>query len=374
MRIPCLSCLLSPPQTDENDVDSGRCDSIMLKGTSKPPSEERGTYGHVQKMRAAMTYAFGRLHGLGDMPWHQSEVPGNSTMLGNPSMSVQVSSYMCALQRRKVQAGEVAISARAISSEILSQLYHFNHLPDNWTIRPYQPGTRRPRDPNHCGQDDRLADWGGARARCLLQAAYTIAFICLLRFDEVLKIQVHDINFMYDATGTTTGMSITLPFRKTHQTGDIKPYFLWAFHQSEAHLCAVRAISEWIIASNITSGYLFHKIASGDRVAEANVPMSSEQFLEMFQNNLLDLNIDPAAYGTHSFRRGGCQYLHIERRWPLRKICEWGGWSQEFTNLTIVKYLISVNDDAMEAREDFFNPNHRPALKCPHCGRSCACG
>ncbi|KAI6006347.1 hypothetical protein F5J12DRAFT_704985, partial [Pisolithus orientalis] len=72
---------------------------------------------------------------LGDMPWHQSEV------LGNPSMSVQVSSYMCALQCCKicVQAGEVTISAHTISSEILSQLYHFNHLPDNWTIHPYQP-------------------------------------------------------------------------------------------------------------------------------------------------------------------------------------------------------------------------------------------
>ncbi|KAI6146293.1 hypothetical protein BKA82DRAFT_15456 [Pisolithus tinctorius] len=138
----------------------------------------------------------------------------------------------------------------------------------------------------------------------------------------VLKIQVHNINFMYDAAGTTTGMSITLPFCKTHQTGDIKPYFLWAFHQSETHLCAL-----------------------------------SEQFLEMFRNSLLDLNINPAAYGTHSFRWGGCQ-----------KICEWGGWSQEFTNLTIVKYLISVNDDAMEAHKDFFNPNHCPALKCPHCG------
>ncbi|KAI6019835.1 hypothetical protein F5J12DRAFT_490400 [Pisolithus orientalis] len=155
---------------------------------------------------------------------------------------------------------------------------------------------------------------------------------------------------MYDAASTTTGMSITLPFHKTHQTGDIKPYFLWAFHQSEAHLS--KPIS-WLI------WYLVRK--------------SSEQFLEMFRNNLLDLNIDPAAYGTHSFQQGGCQYLHIERRWPLRKICEWGGWSQEFTNLTIVKYLISVNDDAMEAREDFFNPNRCPALKCPHCGRSCAC-
>ncbi|KAF9234579.1 hypothetical protein BU15DRAFT_52476 [Melanogaster broomeanus] len=33
------------------------CDSITLNGTTKPASVERGTYGHAQKMRAAMTYA-----------------------------------------------------------------------------------------------------------------------------------------------------------------------------------------------------------------------------------------------------------------------------------------------------------------------------
>ncbi|KAF9233221.1 hypothetical protein BU15DRAFT_54209, partial [Melanogaster broomeanus] len=143
--------------------------------------------------------------------------------------------------------------------------------------------------------------------------------------------------------------------------------------QEEAHLCPVRALAEWLDASRITSGYLFRKIASGDRVVEANTPLTSEQFLEMFRNNLLDLNIDPAPYDTHSFRKGGCQYLHIERRWPLRKICEWGGWSQELTNLTIAKYLISLSDDDVERREDFLNPNCRQVVKCSQCGRSCAC-
>jgi hypothetical protein len=100
---------------------------------------------------------------------------------------------------------------------------------------------------------------------------------------------------------------------------------------------------------------------------------TTEQFLEMFHNNLLDVGIDPHPYGTHSFRHGGCQYLASERRWPLRRICEWGGWSTEFTHLTIVKYLISSNDDPMERREDFFNPERVPVAKCFSCGRSCPC-
>ncbi|KAG1869937.1 hypothetical protein F4604DRAFT_1584045, partial [Suillus subluteus] len=115
------------------------CDSIKLDGTNKPSNQERGTYGHAQKMRASMTYAFGRLSGLRNMPWHESDI-GGGIMVGNPSISVKVSSYMCSLRRRKVQAGEVANSARAITSEILLKLYHHNHLPENWMVRAYRPG------------------------------------------------------------------------------------------------------------------------------------------------------------------------------------------------------------------------------------------
>ncbi|KAG1833269.1 DNA breaking-rejoining enzyme [Suillus subalutaceus] len=286
-------------------------------------------------MRASMTYAFGRLSGLGNLTWHESDI-GGGLMVGNPSISIKVSSYMCSLRRRKVQAGEVANSARAITSEILLKLYHYNHLPENWTIRAYQPGERV-----RGGSGNDLSRWGGGRVRRLLSAAYTVAFICMLRFDEVLKIQVHDLR-VHD-----TQIVLHLPFRKTHQNG-------------------VRALAAWLKESKVTSGYLFRKIASGDRISEANSPMSSEQFLELFRNNLLDVDIDPTPYGTHSFRRGG--------RWSLRRICEWGGWSVEFTNMTIVKYLISSNDDPTEPREQFLNPNRRPMVKCSQCGRCCSCG
>ena len=53
----------------------------------------------------------------------------------------------------------------------------------------------------------------------------------------------------------------------------IQPFPLYALSASEAHLCPVRALAEWISASEITTGYLFRKFASGDRVAEANQPI-----------------------------------------------------------------------------------------------------
>ncbi|KII83178.1 hypothetical protein PLICRDRAFT_119728, partial [Plicaturopsis crispa FD-325 SS-3] len=146
------------------------------------------------------------------------------------------------------------------------------------------------------------------------------------------------------------------------------------FPDWEAHLCPVRGVSQWLLTSQLKRGYLFPAMRSGDRIAEDNsVPMTTEQFLELFRNNLIDIKVDPHPYGTHSFRRGGCQWLAVYKRWTLRKICEWAGWSMNFTHLTIVKYLISSNDEAGERREEFFKPNRKPATRCYSCGRTCHC-
>ncbi|KAN0137248.1 hypothetical protein V8E53_004958 [Lactarius tabidus] len=334
------------------------CDEINLDGSKRPSDEVRATYGTAQKMRAAMTYAFGRLHGLGTMHWQCSTFDGS--MVGNPSVSESVSRYMLSLHRRKVQAGETATSARAISSETLKRLYIFNHLPENWDLKKYSPGSK-----NKAGDQ-----WGGPCARRLLGLAYTLAFLCLLRVDEVLNIQSQDLIVL----GTTgKQLKLTLPYRKTSQLGAIKPFILHEQPEEFAHLCPIRAYGEWLKVSKITHGYIFHKIASGDRILLNNQRMSAEFFLEMFRNNLIDINIDPAAYGTHSFRRGGCQYFSVERRYSLRDICDWGGWSSEFTHLTIVKYLISWKDDPSHSRDEFLNMNRAPAVNCSACGRTCHC-
>jgi hypothetical protein len=91
--------------------------------------------------------------------------------------------------------------------EMLRRMYDYNHKPEHWDIKDYAPSSRshKAADPDH---------WGGGRVRRLLHAAYTIAFLCLLRFDEVLKIQVHDIEIV-----SSTCIKLTLPFRKTDQTG-----------------------------------------------------------------------------------------------------------------------------------------------------------
>ena len=65
-------------------------------------------------------------------------------------------------------------------------------------------------------------------------------------------------------------------FLNGHGTG-IKPFYLHAQEDDQAHLCPIRALAEWVKVSGIKEGYLFRRIWSGDRVADLdkNTPMVS---------------------------------------------------------------------------------------------------
>ena len=93
-----------------------------------------------------------------------------------------------------------------------------------------------------------------------------------------------------------------------------------------------------------------------------------------FRNNLMDVGVDPRLYGTHSFRRGGCQYIHLVERWPIQRICFWGGWTQDYDSPgTIFKYLLSFSDTPLVERHDLWNPHKQATDPCKTCQRTCDC-
>jgi hypothetical protein len=181
----------------------------------------------------------------------------------------------------QVREGEIPQSARAITSEELRKLYHFNHKNENWDIKGYKGPTPR-------NQKSTIHEWGTPLLRRLLQVVMIIAFLCLLRSDEVLKIRREHVQFL----NNPRRIKLTLPFRKTHQGGGtvlllylntqrlccslnagIKPFYLYELPEHEAHLCPVRALAAWIAATKITSGYLFRRMATGDRPRQDDTPM-----------------------------------------------------------------------------------------------------
>ncbi len=62
----------------------------------------------------------------------------------------------------------------------------------------------------------------------------------------------------------------------------------------------------------------------------------------------------PYPYSTHPFHHDECQWFACELCWSIWQICEWGGWSMDFSHMTIVKYLISANDTLTLHWNEFF--------------------
>ncbi|KAL1726304.1 hypothetical protein EV714DRAFT_276702 [Schizophyllum commune] len=244
-----------------------RCDSICFDtNTEKPPSVLRLSFATAQKLRAGITHFYGIEHNLGNLVWYKDAC--SNAWVGNPSISPLVSRYMTGLSHRKAQAGEAPTSARAITPEVMKRLYLQNR-----------------RDYAMLSSDKQ--EYLTSR---LLQAVYTIAFICLLRIDEVLRIQMQDLTWHLDGS-----IELRLPFRKTKQNGDVPPFVLWPLPQNEAHLCPYRALCEWLAASKIRSGCLFQKLVRhGWRLKPDGEKenMTAEVFLELFRLNLLSIGMD----------------------------------------------------------------------------------
>lgn len=91
-----------------------------------------------------------------------------------------------------------------MTSDIIKRLYTLNYDTPVYRIDEMPQD-----DPNDHG-------YGGGRLRRMLQCIYSIAFLCLLRFDEVLKIQAHHLEVIDEIKGQ---IKLTLPFRKTHKYG-----------------------------------------------------------------------------------------------------------------------------------------------------------
>ena len=106
----------------------------------------------------------------------------------------------------QVRQGEVITSACVIDDSTLKAMYEFN------TAIPSDiPASRK-----HNTEVEGFR-WGGVELRLMLPVIYIISFLCLLRYDEALRIEWHWIEF--SIIDNQHCMKISLPFRKTHQTG-----------------------------------------------------------------------------------------------------------------------------------------------------------
>ena len=64
---------------------------------------------------------------------------------------------------------------------------------------------------------------------------------------------------------------------------DVQPFYIHPLDEEEAHLCPVRAMAEWIKASQVTSGFLFRRFMAQDRPSahEDTAMVSGKSFIRL---------------------------------------------------------------------------------------------
>jgi len=111
----------------------------------------------------------------------------------------------------EVRAGEVVTSARAMDEPTMRKLYEYNMAFDR--NEELAPNSRK-------HKQDHPECWAGFGLRLMLMLLYTISMLCLLRYDEALKITWADVH-LEEISGSAIPyrLRLDLPFRKTHQNG-----------------------------------------------------------------------------------------------------------------------------------------------------------
>lgn len=98
-----------------------------------------------------------------------------------------------------------------MTREVMQRLYEFNtNFRDPANYKQPKRAQNRKNANEH--------PWGSEKVRTMLQCLYIISFICLLRYDEALHIQWHEIVFLRKPNDRQY-IQLRLPFRKTHQLG-----------------------------------------------------------------------------------------------------------------------------------------------------------
>lgn len=183
----------------------------------------------------------------------------------------------------------------------------------------------------------------------------------LLRGDEVVKITTAHVTFKKFQTNR---LVIYLAFRKTHQDGNIPPFILRR-DIANPIMCPIRAFLRWIYAGRFSATDTVPLFCSIDGLNRINYerPLTYSVLKNDFMEDLKACGINTySMYGTHSFRRGGAQYFHIYKGWDLATISKWGGWSTNFDNTVIMRYLVSEKDGLPVPRDKLFKLDNGKAL------------
>ncbi|KAJ7433469.1 hypothetical protein FB451DRAFT_1196148 [Mycena latifolia] len=219
-----------------NKWDSKQVDEQTPRDIATFITQKCGPYSTAVSTRAALTMWYRNLRPNESLTeWRFDSAA--KTWRGLPTRSRQVSQFMVGLEKTKAKSGEVSSSARALALEDIHRL-HDHCMDPTLTVAQRRTGIVR-------------------------YVAYLLAWLMLLRIDEVVKLRFENVD---KVPGERRYLDVGLNTRKQNQTGLLHSWRLHA-NDEDPKVCPLRAfiLLASLYGSNIRkTGPLFlHVTAQG---------------------------------------------------------------------------------------------------------------
>ena len=160
----------------------------------------------------------------------------------------------------------------------MAALYDFNHQPEKWNLSIQVEGiistTRQDRPDIH--------QWGSTAStscpshihdRLPVYASHWWSIEDSISSHQNWGKKNYSNSSIPQDTSVWWWVTFLIIYPLPFIVADIKPFVLHMLPEEEAYLCPVQAFTDWISASCITSGYVFRRMAAGDRPVANNLPM-----------------------------------------------------------------------------------------------------
>ncbi|KAK7029766.1 hypothetical protein R3P38DRAFT_3188637 [Favolaschia claudopus] len=196
----------------------------------------------------------------------------------------------------------------------------------------------------------------GAKAFTVTQRLYfkafaSTAFTLWTRNDELVNLQFKDVKMDLRSKTGIPYHEFSLIFRKTNKD----PTKVHPEIDCYTHVKTWKIHMEGLLGRSLTGNdFVFPALASTGQV-KFGEPTSRSAF-ETLLNDVVEksdaLHGRNGKFTTHCFRRGGAQYrfLWADRKWSLKAVKWWGGWSSNENVGTLMRYLL---DELMAYEEGF---------------------
>ncbi|KAF7364523.1 hypothetical protein MVEN_00321300 [Mycena venus] len=197
--------------------------------------------------------------------------------------------------------------------------------------------------------------------RLYFKAFVTTAFTLWTRNDELINLQFKDIKLNLRSKTGIPYHEFSLIFRKTNKDPTKVQKYMVQIDPAHpeidcyTHVEAWKAHMERLLGRRLAgTDYVFPALASTGQI-KFGEPTSRSAFETLLDEVVDKSNVLQGRNGrftTHCFRRGGAQYrfLWADRKWSLKAVKWWGGWSSNENVGTLMRYLL---DELMAYEEGF---------------------